>query len=797
MMRCVSRLPIENNAVGILGLPFCFLIDKIQIVKVQTLEGALQLGSRANQSLTSVLTLATPAYWFFLAGFPLAGAIGGSALIIAIGIWGHIFLRHVLRIQTESFSPSFWILGPGLVMGPLVLLAIRFVSTREIFLTLFLVVPILYVTKKGFEVRRGSSRAPVVEAPNVVLNFGLVGGCLMGGFGKWQWPIVVVLITATLGQVGTIRRFRIAAHPLCLGLFLIPIGVVVRNWLQANWFRQAEGVPYDEVVLEALAHGLVNWGPTVNPMQSALDGAASSAYHHLLYLSVGIVDNFLNRPSYETLLVAGPIISATAISSSLILLTCNIFQSSKLGRLVQFSLFAIVFALNGPGFSSLSTTFGIASLLVTLLLLPQEIVAGSFLRNAALIASLIFLVAFSKGPFIYVPLAVTLAHMSYRRPGRDWGLGLVAIVISLLLTWWFSAVSSVANTSTLNFWPENRLGSFSMGLYGLRVVNQEFLGGLATGVACTAILAFARKSRKQCRFFLSLVLLMLIATITKLFLDDPYQGFAYAYIPGIFASLMLPLVVISLRKHDSATETPTYRKLAVISSILLVLLVSVLKVFGLHLQEYVPAATIFGVVLVFCSRVVHRRVRFFFSEVVQVKNILFISLPIIFGLSAIADFAQLYRSDRKVETSSEDWEGSRQFKEAAAYIRNQTPLKALFATTICSKAQFEIESVCVADLRTAALTRRQFLSLGPVFRGQQLSAEGKSDLAVVQLLGVKPASEVLVKLANRGVTHLLLVQASMIDDWHDLQSCTGVDEVFSNEEYRVFEIDSKFAGCST
>lgn len=81
------------------------------------------------------------AFWIAVAGFSLPQTIISLAVSAGIGIWGLLLVRTFAPQLPDTSDLGFWLFGPCVGIGAMVLFLLRLFTSELIFLSLFVFVP--------------------------------------------------------------------------------------------------------------------------------------------------------------------------------------------------------------------------------------------------------------------------------------------------------------------------------------------------------------------------------------------------------------------------------------------------------------------------------------------------------------------------------------------------------------------------------------------------------------------------------------------------------------------------------
>lgn len=617
------------------------------------------------------------------------------------------------------------------------------------------------------------------------LAIGIVGLTLVRGW-DWAAPIAAVSLLASL-----LMSTRVAKTKLASTIFIASL--LPTTWLAiANrnplWWRTSEGIPFDETILESISKGLIRWGPTTNPLHHGLDGASAAAYHHLLYITTGLIDRFAQPGPYEALAIIGPIVSVFSICLTLVLLVRIVLRngnaSTKFSPSVLLGLFACLLGLRGEGFGSPSTWFGVASLVASLLIIEVLSQKAPNLRQLFLVAFAVVTVAFSKGVFVYavVIIAVSLALFEWK---TRWKIAITAVVAAMGVIVWFLWASVRVNEFVIDFWAYSNFQSqFSLDLYTFRVFFNRLISPIILGILCALMLRYSKLVRvRQIGF--SLLVVLAAAVVSQLFVTSTGpRSFELLYVPGIFAASILILLLTVSSGHNPILQNWQ----AVIVFVLALAIVALAPPIGGRFINLFIIVTIL-VALLIARSLLRKRVGrgslFIDSGTSIALSSLFISLTAVmaFVLRDFPEFPQYSRQN--IESDSSNWVGSPDFNEVVGFVRDATTVDSLFAFSLCDR---ESDQTCEIDFRPAALTSRRFLALDPNFFRESVDDQTWKDIELSRAIGVQSPIEVIEELTFRGVNYILIDRSKVKTEWVQGAMAAGATDVFSNDDFYILKL---------
>jgi len=749
--------------------------------------------SRNRSAPISVAQVAALIFlWLTVAGSSIVESLVTTSVILILASWGLILVSLFGKPLLSTGDLGLWLVGPSLGLGSLTLLILRSFVSEDAFVIAFFAVPVAFVfrnfNRRQFE-RSWKSVLSVFSHFELseLLRMSLLVGVLLltlsrlvNGWG-WTFPIVGALGLAML-LLGNLVRKRTWFSRMLAVVLPASVATITVSGRSPTWWRVAEGIPFDETILESISNGLVIWGPETNPLHHELGGASAFAYHHLLYLIVGLVNRFADPEPFRALLVTAPIVISVGIVSTVLLIVKQLVADVKrrgfAALFLLMSILTTLFALDTDGSMGPSSWFGTLSLLGSILFLLHLLGGNLSLGNPWLFSASIAAVAFSKGTFVWMPVALAVALAAFDWRAR-WRLAVVAITSGLVLTYFFRSSNVLAQTYSLSFWPRNAMASeFDLSLYSVKVFVDVLVNPLILGVPCLVLLIMARDEVKR-QLSVALLVVMSLAIGSRLFLDSNGPGATdLFYSPGITASALAMLLLVRFVDFIASLRR-THVTMIVFSALAIVL---GNEQFDKEvISSYFVGATVvlvivFGVGLRLRARPSSNQA--FRQRVLAGCAFFTITL---FTCQSLWDFYREIpgRIQQSTVARYEDWYGSSQFRELKTFVQASTPTSSLFAYSIKQGDSLDDYEI---DYRPAALLKRRFLALHPQFDRADVSPQLWSDVEASRQIGVVPAQKSIDYLAKRGVSYLLVDRSQIYPEWlQDAQDSGAVVEFDTSE----------------
>lgn len=736
--------------------------------------------------------LVTIFFWIAVTGLSLLQSIVSVAILVGVGIWGLVLVKLLAPSLIYQSDLPLWLFGPCVGMGAMSLFLLRIVTSESIFLIFFLLVPAIWIV---FSLQAAARKpqfgfTPLASLQNTMktslLFIGLAGITLMRGW-DWALPITVVaIVLAMFMSIKVVRNKPVLSYLIfCL---VLPTCWWVLGRRNQFWWMMAEGIPFDETILETISKGLIRWGPTEHPFYHGLSGVSGAAYHHLLYITIGIIDRFARPGPYEALLLLSPIVSGLSICISLVLLAKVLLRrldtSLRLSPLLFVGLTACLLGLRGEGFGSPSTWFGIAALIANLLLIIAISENAPNNRHLLLVAVSVITVAFSKFIFIYAAVLIAFSFALFNWK-RLWRIPIAALVASVLAFVWFSRASISADQFVIEFWPyRNWQSQFAFDLYTFRVFFKQLISPVILGITCAVMLQRSKHILLR-QISLSMVAILVAAIVSQLFITSSGpRSFELFYVPGIFAAAVL-LLVLAVSNCNSPASS--FWQVAVV----FVLALSVVKYsppLGIGtISPFTIATTLigafFGVTWLIDKFGIVGTLYHAKSSIPIVSSFLILVATMTFASQDFPEFPQYARAP--VGAQYADWFGSPEFIEATNFIQTETSSKSLFALAVCDPNS---DQSCSFDFRPAALFGRKLLASEPLFSRNAVGYGVWSDIELSKAIGVFPPNEVIEALSVRGVNYVFIDLSKVDIKWVQNVKSARALEVFSNSSYFVLQL---------
>ena len=731
--------------------------------------------------------------WLFGAGVSVVVGLVTVLVSLAVCIWGYLTMRAVSPSLDLRRDLPLWLAGPCFGFGLMSLLVLRVVLPREGFLWAFVLVPLLFVLPKGVKWVRQNSRGKVEvfgDREHLLFAFVVTGlaGLSLASWWSWSLPITLVALVASALIAGANLRTL-----LLRWLLVVPMLLAVW-WMSetrpTTWWLRAAGIPTDESQLEAYSNALVEFGPLTNPLWHGYDGLTATAYHHLSYLFVGLINVLASAKPYTVQHLVAPAVFAVSLVASLLLfirqLISRLESVPKLNGLTLAGLLACMTFLRIE--SAPSTQLGPTVLLASFVMIAKVNEHPASWRNAALIGVSVLATTFAKGPLATatVGAAVVYALLDIR---ARWKIALATVVSFVAITAYFWLASTADSILRFSFWPSETLYSkFGISLYHLKVFLTFVVVPVAVGLACLVICLFA-KTTKLYQWTIALGSVFVGSALSQVILvSDGDKGHRYFVMPAYTASGLL-ILIGSLAFNDALRLrfTSYLTQIAVSLGVFQVLNL----VNSSSRQELVSPVPItaaiavliaaFGLLEKFWPALPIRRL--------QLRAGVLAMLFLVSGFMSATvrtDLSNLRLSSaNNAGRSWSNWYGDQDMVELAEFILSYTTRSNLLAISTCDLKVLP-KDYCDPDFRIAALTGRRFLASEA--RISFVDPRIRTDVMLSNPIEKGQSRQVIKNLKQRGVDYFILLKARAADHGREFQDLTPERILFANNTYLVIRI---------
>lgn len=701
-------------------------------------------------------------------------------------------------------------MGPGVIVGSILLFGLRTVFPKNWFLAAALLVCLTTIAIELRELSRsfrggGTSPREFLSRDFVQMTltlFFLTGIPLIR---LWPWTTPMVISSAiaafvfrtlkTTDFLGSVTRLT--------AISLLAFSVVLSQQIRSDlWWMGAD----DNQFFEALSHSLLEWGPQEQTISIAGSGGAHVAYHHLAYFLSGLVDVLVRGETYMVLTRVMPVMVSTCLVASLVLVIHELCARVSPTKILDESraTLAVSYVLALSVASPLSNFLGL-SVLVCVVLLSRYIVDS---QRWSVRLPLVFLIltalVFSKAPYLYAAVVILVIGAVFGLV-KSWAVVIFTAISSTALLLFFSLSQA---SSGFRIDPFNAASVFELSegrgtkLLALISVSAPLALGLVAGLAAMDW----RGSRRVRTFVLSSLIVVVLGAISRLVVGGRIETIRYLFEPAVlFASLLVAVWYVNdgerLRRGTQNVSVG--------------IALGVAAVWLLVIPEVVPnlnsgstsakllrmirdpnfAQVVFvaiGVVL-FAIRHLTGYVRrepqgYDWSLENWIRQKLL--FPVAVGVTIATFLPGLVQSVSESRSGIQDAQrltyiGSAEQVALAHVIKERTASNDLIAVSLCDS---RVKN-CPTDYVLAAYSKRRFLSLGGSFvlfwgGNIQETLDYETSVRIPDV----PIKDTLSDLRYRGVGYLVIDKTVVNRTWIDSANQKGLLGFYENSRFVLFEL---------
>lgn len=706
--------------------------------------------------------------WLLGAGAGVWASLAAVVVTFAVGVWGLLTMK--------AISPSFdlrrdlplWLLGPCLGFGLLSLLLLRVVLPREVFLGVFVLVPVAYVLLKGVGVVRGGVRGRVDVFGNrdhLVFAYVVVGlsGLSLAAAWPWSLPITFVAFAAA-----ALLLLVPVDKPLVGWLLVVPLLLVAWRMSEIRpdtWWLGAAGIPTDESQLEAYANGLVEFGPLVNPLWHGYDGLTATAYHHLSYLFVGIINALASAQPYTVQHLVAPAVFAVSLVASLLLflghLVSRLATPPRLNVLTIAGLLSCMVFLRIEG--APSNTFGPTVLLASFVVIAKACEQPASWRNAALVGMSVVVMVFAKGPYAVGTVGAAIVYALFDIRQR-WKAALLSASTFLIVTTYLGAVGPTDTILRIEFWSRTTMYSeFGLSIYHFKLFLSIIILPLAVGFACAIIVFFERSSTLR-QWMVTLSVIVVGGALSQvLILSNEDRGHRYFAVPAYICSgLLLATLALSMNGF------PRFKNATILAAIMVSVGVYwfidyVTSDFESEILKPLPVVSVVSVALTAGAAAIRLSSSSLIQEVrglVRVFSLLLIMTGLLYHTTQLDQQSVWNAGSTNAIRSWSNWYGDEDTIEVITLVKEQTEVSDLIAISTCELTLLA-KDYCEPDYRVPAISGRRFLASDSRF--SFIDPKTKPDVLLSGPLKTADSDKVLSELSNRGASYFVLRKSRVQD----------------------------------
>ncbi len=756
----------------------------------------------------AILLAAT--FWLVIAGVSIPTSLIAIAIFVGIGIFGHRILLICISSSVVALRSPLWALGPGLTVGLTVLFVIRSFFSKQNFVVIVIgaivTCSVLVISQvMSRQKRNDSGRA--VDALSI-LNSVVYRSIFLMGIPLstiWPWILPVELVAGILVFMPrNYSNFAISTKAFnFVSIPMIALGFVLSRQIQSElWWMGAD----DNQWFEALSHSLVEWGPQENTIHLASRGISSLSYHHLAYFLSGIIDFGASEETYLVLTRVTPVLVASTLISSLLLLT-QISRSrySDFEILDSRRIIAITYVLLLVTTVPLSNFLGMAALISTLLVVDQVGTSRCFFKTFLIILIALSGVALSKAPYTYVAVWIVLVY-TFSGQTRNWQVLVSGLISSCSLFYIFS-FSEASSDYRFQFFSPNSVGELAVGSGSKLLALLSILAPVSIGFS--ALLATSKKALRLRVLNFTYVSLgvMTAAILSRIVVGARVESIRYLWEPGVlFSSLSVGLVLI-----DSSREylrAKTHFQFAMTILVFLMSLLAIPKIVpsldsgsltakllrlvrDYHFPQLIFLMT--GLAILILSTVYGE----YFGKTNTIRLMRYFAIwgsvlvPLGIGVAIANRVPGYVESIRETRLGVQDlvrleYLGDPELRELADFLLNNNNDDDLIAVTLCDSRIDDCES----NYSLAAYSKQRFLSLGGTFVTYWLQSNPKlNDYYFSAEIVTRNPSEVISELRDRQIGLLVIDKRLADQDWISTVIEKTSNMMFENKRFVLTRID--------
>lgn len=748
--------------------------------------------------------------WLLITGISLIRAVTAFFVLIAVGCFGYQVLSFLLSRSAIISGATLWMLGPGVIVGSILLFGLRAVFPKNWFLA---TASLICLTMIAIELRelsrsvRGGERSPrdllSRDFVQMTLKFFFLIGIPLARLWPWITPIVISAAIAafvfqrleTTNFVGNITRFLVMS--------LLPISAFLSRQIRSDlWWMGAD----DNQYFEALSHSLIEWGPQERTTSIAGSGVAHVAYHHLAYFLSGLIDVFARGETYMALTRVMPVMVSACFVSSLMLvirdLCATVSPTMILGDSRATLGVSYVLALSVP--SPLSNFLGLTVLVCTALLSRYIVDSQRWSIRLPLVFLTLTALVFSKAPYLYAGVVILVVGAVFGLV-KSWSVVIFTAVSSAILLLFFS-LSSAASDYRIDPFNSNSVFELSEGRGTKFLALISVSAPLALGLVAGLAVMDWRGSRRVRTFVLSSLIVVVVGATFRLVVGGRIESIRYLFEPAIlFASLLVAVwyVYAGKRVRRGAPGFSAGISIGVAAVWLLVVpevvpnlnsgstLAKLLRV--IRDPNFAQVAFVAIGALLFAAQHLTRYAR---REPLGVDRSLAnriwqkLLFPVAVGVAIAISLPGLVESFSESRSGIQDTQrrsyiGSTQQVALARVIKERTASSDLIAVSLCDSTVDK----CPTDYVLAAYSKRRFLSLGGSF---VLSWGGNNqeilDYETSARIGAVPISNTLHYLKGREVGYLVVDKSAVNETWIDSANQNGIVRLYENSQFILYKL---------
>jgi len=764
---------------------------------------------RLDENTIAVNLLIAAVVWLLLSNVsPLVifRSLVGFLAILSLGMMSMLVVFPTLRTSRLS---TLWLVGPGLPIGLLLAFLIRWFSNKSIFLVamgfslaLGIVLALMIARREKSDYFRGVAKWPtaLIRPNEFYLALGLVSLPLLRSW-VWMIPASVAAFAAAivLSSITWDGIFKWLTPLVVTVAWLISAAYSVSLQSQ-TWWMLAD----DYQLFEALAHSLVERGPTSSPVAVANDGLSAVAYHYLVFLFAGILEWFSGSAVFVALTRTTVVLVATSLVGTLLLVAFHLRRVAGFGKsLNAIALLTVALVLVSPPIDPdpLSNFLGCSALVAAVAAFLQ--ISSQPTRWAVALGCCLVILAtvFSKASYLYAAPIILLSTL-FVTGTRRVTVFLTTVICSLLVLLFFAVVSPQASDISVSWFNSYSLGELAAGgVYSRILAIVVVFSSISVAGVCGVLIARSRELPRAQGLAISLIVIMVVGYLSRFAIGGKIETIRYNWEPaqlaaglmllvfmccfadgpttkslalttffGVIAGLiwtyLVPLIIPNMNSGSTIAKTLRFLRspesLSLFVSVSLVL--TLLRGWIRHRSEEIDARR-FNTI-----RPSHLRLL-----VIAVT----LALTLAGALPSLTEQLSESRSGvQDLERSS--WIGTTELLDLAVEVKSVTGPEDLLAMSLCEFKPPIYENVS----SIAAHTDRRFLSL----RWWLASDLAEQDFQLSLDLGRNLPEVAASALRSRGVDYVILSSLCASEAWREAQSGPDFAQVYANSSFFLLRV---------
>jgi hypothetical protein len=726
-----------------------------------------------------------------------------------VGGVGLQILRWSGLLPSSSEDSWAWRLGPGVVLGILILYLLRLATTRDAFLALLVLFAALDVWRSlrsesnriTFQLRRDLLQSQPLEILRDSALVALVIGISLAKVWPWVIPTMaglgLVIVATLLPGMGVAGRWLTSLGIACSAVALF---VFARDTRSELWWMLADDFQW----FEARVWSLIQLGPQVEPIEAGKTWEAAVTYHNGAYFLAGLIQQLVQETTYTVLARFLPVLMALVLgaSSAALVMETNCWYPhiSRHRLLVGIALIPLLVPITPE---SPSNSLGISAILASICIGLRTIRGRNSWFGAAVCAAMMPATVLAKAPFVYAS-ALTVSSLLISQPHKM--RRELVTFISLGLGLWFFLRSATPLSGDFRLSPfspssifELAEGSAPVRLLALLIVFAQ----LAPGAILGCILLLTERTASLRSLLVGCLITMFAGYAARFIVGGKIETIRYLWLPALISSTIIILVAINSVSTKQLRAGKTLEAMILAGSVATLWLIVI--------PHLIPNLNS-GSLLAKTYRVWRSPDFFQFLFVISVALVLggcisktakylklpepssrsltasILSVALVAGVVSIGnqlpDIVQNMRETKLgiSDSNREEWIGTADLRQASSFLKNSTPSDSLVALTLCDANDSNCGNL---DFSFAAYGQRRFLALWvpewPSGTLEIIDAESST----IQKNG--SISELLTYWKRRDVDYGVIDKALVGKDVQtEIEKSNKI--VFENARYQIIEL---------